>query len=263
MNKMSIITIVGVVLIFLGGIGGILLSVGQFRSSKNDKNEIIENTKNENDFLKTELNEIKKERADLMELLVERDKKIDAQTIEIISLNKRLIEKSEYIENYLSGGESYPVIELRKSDNDQGFYFWIMNNFDVPINNVDVQIFDYDLLKSFKGNSNSMQMSDYLKSIIYNEYYNVLPPKEYRSTPKIFSLKSARLYAKIHTTNRTVIQVLVIHQNITINVGFQVFDTDGNMLQEMFYEPCSSEVKRIMKKDFLEIYHGHEFKFSN
>lgn len=76
-------------MIFIGGIGAILLAIGQSISSQNDKTEIISTTKEENKQLKNELADIKKERDVLNKELAIRDKKIHEQTDTIIELQKQ------------------------------------------------------------------------------------------------------------------------------------------------------------------------------
>jgi hypothetical protein len=49
---MNGLTVAALGLIFLGGIGAILLVIGQAKSSQEDKLEIINTTKNENFYLK-------------------------------------------------------------------------------------------------------------------------------------------------------------------------------------------------------------------
>ena len=52
MTKMNVLTITALVLIFLGGVGAILLTIGQSISSSQDKKDIINTTKEENINLK-------------------------------------------------------------------------------------------------------------------------------------------------------------------------------------------------------------------
>ena len=70
MTKMNTMTLIALCLIFLGGIGAILLTIGQSISSSKDKSEIIKSVKIENDALKNDIKEIKDERVKLgLELL--------------------------------------------------------------------------------------------------------------------------------------------------------------------------------------------------
>lgn len=94
MNKMNTITIAALILIFLGGVGAILLTIGQSISSGKDKDDIINTTKDENTELK--------------KLLKERDSNISKQNGEILELSKQLRQKSEQIIK-LSNDISNPI----------------------------------------------------------------------------------------------------------------------------------------------------------
>lgn len=117
---MNTLTIIALILILLGGIGAILLAVGQSKSSQADKSEIINTTQNENKDLKARLVEIKDERDKLSITLEARDKKSQEQNQNIESLSNKLVEKSEYIEKYVSGGNNYPYIEMNRVQSDNG-----------------------------------------------------------------------------------------------------------------------------------------------
>jgi hypothetical protein len=83
MFKMNTITIIALVLIFSGGIGAILLTIGQTVSSAKNKNEIINITKEENIKLKIDLAEIKEERNELSKALTKRDSAIEEKNDKI------------------------------------------------------------------------------------------------------------------------------------------------------------------------------------
>ena len=112
MTKMNTLTIIALILIFLGGIRAILLTIGQSISSSQDKSDIINTTKNENINLKKDIAELKKERNELSEALAKRDAALQEKNDTIIELNNKLSKKSEYIQNYLTGGSGYQVIEI-------------------------------------------------------------------------------------------------------------------------------------------------------
>ena len=120
MNKMNTLTIIGIFLVFLGGIGGIILALGQAHSAQNDKKEIISTTKSENKDLKSRIVELKEERIKLSTMLEERDKRISEQNLKIESLNNQLIEKSDYIQKYISGGNSFPSIDVNGIPDETG-----------------------------------------------------------------------------------------------------------------------------------------------
>lgn len=62
--KMNIISIIALVMIFLGGIGAILLTIGQSIDSAKTKQDLIDVKKGENIELKKQLVDIQRERND-------------------------------------------------------------------------------------------------------------------------------------------------------------------------------------------------------
>ena len=76
---MSTTILIALILIGLGGIGGILLVIGQANSSSIDKADIINTTKNKNNELKEQIVELKNERKKLNKNLKARDNRIQKQ----------------------------------------------------------------------------------------------------------------------------------------------------------------------------------------
>ncbi|NLN25621.1 MAG: hypothetical protein GX163_08225, partial [Bacteroidetes bacterium] len=143
---MNTLTIIALILIFFGGIGAILLTIGQSISSSQDKSDIINTTKDENTNLKKDIEELKKERSQLSEALSQRDEVLQQRNDSIIELNNRLSEKSEYIQNYLTGSNGYPVVDVvnfaTPNLNELFGMFKVRLVSKFPIYNLDVSIFD-------------------------------------------------------------------------------------------------------------------------
>jgi hypothetical protein len=112
MKKMNFIIILALILIALGSVGAILLTIGQIISSSKDKTDIINTTKEQNKMLTDELRDIKQEGNKLADTLGARDERIRIQNEKIQSLNNRLAEKQDFIQDYLTGGKSYPLIDF-------------------------------------------------------------------------------------------------------------------------------------------------------
>lgn len=101
--KMTILSIIALALIFLGGIGGILLAVSQSLEASKTKQDIIRTTQEENLKLKDQLLELRRERDSLKLDLEQRDERIQQQTSmlqaksdQIIGLQQESIEQNEY-----------------------------------------------------------------------------------------------------------------------------------------------------------------------
>ncbi len=259
---MNILSIVGLLFMFLGGIGAIIYALGQFQSSRADKLEIINTTKSENIDLKKQIAELKKEREKLSGILEERDNKIQEQHNNIVSLNNKLIEKSEYIEKYMSGGEGYPYVEIKKvmgNNSDDVFLFSVENVFDLPLYNVQIQAFDYEKILSATyriSNEDKMaiKIDDYLNARIFEYNTNEIPPGEFRMSPEQHFYKSGKFFIDIHSRNNRVIQkiVLVQHEKNSF-AGYVVIDSKGKILKEHIYNNPPEEIQKDIKIKFTSI----------
>lgn len=273
MSKMNTLTIVGLILIFLGGIGGIILAIGQSQSSQADKSEIIETTKNENKDLKNQITELKSERKKLSNTLEARDKRIQEQNQNIESLSNKLVEKSEYIQEFISGENRYPYVEIKKVKGDNGkgdvFLFSIENPFKFPIYNIQIQAFDYEKIASSKyqidnEKRGAIKMTDYLNARIFEYKTDEIPSGEYRMSPEQYSQKSGSFFINIHSRSKRVIQkiVLVKHGNISY-AGYIIIDSSGKVLKEHFYNNPPNEIQLEIKAEFKKIPNDLDLFFTN
>lgn len=257
---MNTITLIALILIGLGGLGGILLVIGQARSSFEDKTEIISTTKNENKELKQQITELKDERVKLNENLEERDKKIQEQNSKIENLSSKLVEKSEYIEKYVSGGESYPRIEIGElinaNDGNSKLSFSLRNSFELPIYNIVIQAYDYDELQSktfLIGDKKSIKLTDYDNSRIIDFQRDLLTPLSSVTGLGTFTLKTYRLYIKIHTRNKTLIQkIAIINYEDHYYSGFTIYDLSSKKVIEENFNNNSPTKAQIELKEKLE-----------
>lgn len=252
---MNTLTIIALSLIFLSGIGAILLTIGQSISSSQDKSDIINNTKEENKDLKKELSEIKSERKKLAEELNKR--------------NDELQEKSDYIEKYLTGGEGFPFIQIENfSTQDYNiatgmFNLEIISEF--PMYNIRLNIYDYDLLESALsqnkiGSKSLITLQEFEKCRILKRQIEELTPPQTTYLYKKISLKECRYYIQIHARNNTFFEkvVSVIH-NKNLSYAYQLYTRDGKLLKEEYGENISSETKSLLLKKLNTISLSHNF----
>lgn len=238
---MNVISIIALILIFLGGIGGILLAIGQTKSSAKDKSDIVSILKSENTDLKANLDKIRSENDTLKINLEKRDKEIKDQNTTIISLHQKLNEKSDYIKNFMTGGSGYPFLDIRVFPKelglDQHFLFQIDNRFDYPLCNIEIDIFDYDAIKNKsyvkQGFQNPfIKLADYDKALILKLINHEIPPHEHRDDRTQFQLKEGCYLANIHARNFTVTEkIAIVKQGDNYYFGFQIFNSKGDILQ--------------------------------
>ena len=253
---MSTITIVALGLVFLGGIGAILLAIGQANSASKDKTEIIDITKKENAKLKTDIAELKSERNELSAELSNRDSILQRKNDIIIELNQKLSAKSEYIKNYLTGGIGYPVLYLTriKADKNDGLtgMFNLKSSSKFPIYNLIVRVFDYDLMhNSFKkvqfSDNPVISISDYDKAKILVYKLDELSPTQILFFNEKIELKEARYFIQLQARNNTFIEkIAIIFYKSSFYLGFQVYTIDGELLKQDLGDDISAEVKAIM-----------------
>ena len=249
---MSLILKIAIVLIACGGLGAILLAIGQWKSSTDDKNEIIKTLKGENSLLKDDLQEIRKERDILNDTLKKRDRNIQEQSKTIIALNQKLAEKSDYIQNYLTGGKSYPFFTMRrfpaKENETRLFLFRLENEFDFPIYDIAAGVFDYDKIKSnsyFIDNIEYpfIKFGDYKAARILELNSQMIPPNEYRTIDKKLPFREGKYYIQIHARNLTIIEkIQVLKIDDDFHIGIQVYK-EGKLLREIVDENISTEIR--------------------
>jgi hypothetical protein len=265
MNKMNILTLIGISLIFIGGIGGVILAIGQARSSQDDKQEIISTTKSENHELRLQITELKEERVKLNSLLESRDIKINEQNLKIESLSNKLLEKSDYIEKYISGGNSFPYIDVNGipdvGGGDAAITFSLVNSFDMPIYDITVEAWDYDKVLSkafFSGTNNGksiIKRDELANSKLFFCEKVLLPPNTVDIHPGTFTLKTYNIYIAIHTRNKTLIQkVVMIEHEGKFYSGYIILNyPDWKILKEHIYNSSSIIIQKEIKEKLNNI----------
>ena len=103
-------TIFALALIFIGNVGGILIVVVQSINSAKDKDQIIQTTNSNNQYLKEQLETITKEREVLKSDLTIRDADNREKSEEIIQLNRELLNQSEKLNKFLGASDAYSIL---------------------------------------------------------------------------------------------------------------------------------------------------------
>ncbi len=253
MTKMNTWTILALIFIFLGGIGAILLTIGQYKSSSRDKNDIINITKSENKGLKKDIAELKNEREVLRKELIRRDSLLQKRNDTIVELSNKLSEKSEYIQKYLTGGNGYPFIDIRNfvtnSSNKFSGMFCVGLFSKFPIYNLMINIIDYDEIeKSISKIPYSagpvIKMAEYNKAKVLQFQIDELSPTQFRIFGKKFNLTEARYYVQIQARNKTFIEKIAsIRFGENLYFGYQLFSTNGKLIKQRLVEQAGKTVK--------------------
>lgn len=257
---MSLLSIIALTLIFIGGIGAILLSISQSFEAAKDKQEMINLTKTENRELKSQLSDLKKERDNLKSDLEKRDQRIQDQTAAIIELNNKLVEKTDYISDHLTGGEGYPFIvtnslKSRNPSDDETTTFTIINETDLPLYDVTAIVHDWNYLQSKLDNEHHnpplLRQEDLAKSILYRFDENQIAEQSNIISKMKFDFRDALLYIKLKSRSSFVYQKMAfVVENGLVYQGFVIYDRKGNILKEWMTPKISETAKAAISRKF-------------
>lgn len=261
---MSTLSISALVLIFLGGVGAILLTIAQSVESAKDKQEMIDLTKNENRVLKDQLNELQRERDSLKNDLEKRDERIQTQTSEIIGLNQRLVEKSDYISDHITGGKGYPFIfcsSIKAKDprNDEKITFTITNENHLPLYDVVAVVYDWNYIESKTVSSANpniplLSQDDLAKSVLYRFDEAQITANSSSISKQKFDLRDGLLYIQLKSRSSFVFEKIASAlEGNKIYQGFIVYDENGQTLKEWMSPNITESAKAAIIVKFNKI----------
>jgi hypothetical protein len=208
--------------IFLGGVAAIVLSIKQAQGAEKDKKEII----------------------------VEQGKKI-------LELESTLKEKIKFIESYISGGDAYPqleIIAIPRINSKNQMSFQLTNNFELPIYDTKVEVYNFDKLKpkiiKVAGKDNSIRQSDYSISLLFRDAVATMTPRSIKGGVFITDVNEGNFYVKLFTRNKVLVQKITIYYfNNTFYVGMVIFE-DGNAkkFDRIYSLESTPQIKKILDK---------------
>ncbi len=262
---MSTLSIIALTLIFLGGVGAILLAISQNFSSAKDKQDILNLTKAKNDELQTHLVEIKSERDSLKNDLKHRDEKIQKQSDTIIQLNHQIVEKSNYIKDYLTGGDGYPFITTKgiktidRTKTEQTT-FTLFNESKLPLYDIVAIIFDWNYVESKlqktgkDDNSLRLSQNDFAQSMIYRFDETQMAPNTEILSKEKFDLHNGLLYVQLKSRSFFVFEkIAFVTENGIIYQGFVIYDNDNKILKEWIAPGTPKTAKEAILKKYNQI----------
>lgn len=218
----SILTVIAYILISLGCVGGILLSVMQARGATDDRNLIIR----KNDSTITDLRN-----------------KLEAQ--------------NEFIKSYISGGDAYPqldIITVSKVNSTYQMSFQLANNFELPIYDTKVEVYNFDKLKSkiikVTGTNASIGQSDYTTSLLFRDAISTMTPHSIKGGIFITDVREGNFYAKLFTRNKMLVQKITIYNFKGIfYVGMDISqDGSPKKFDRIYSLESTPEIKKILDK---------------
>lgn len=257
MKKMDKLTIFALSLIFIGNIGGILIVIFQSNNSSRDKDEIIKTTNENNNNLKEQLVEIKKERENLKSDLSARDLENKNKSEEIIHLNTELLKKSEELNKFLGASDAFPILVVSPISVNNGslnFNFIIGNEFDYPIYDIGINVFDFQYIieNSVKNNEGKFLISknDFEKSMFLHNEEQLIPANSRSIIPKNLLIEEGILYAKLKSRRGFIFEkIAFVKIGNEMAHGFMIYDQENNVLKT-WYSDSSKEVKQKINEKF-------------
>jgi hypothetical protein len=270
MRTMDKWTIIALTLIFIGNIGGILIVIVQARNSAKDKDQIIKTTNDNNDYLKGQLEVITGEREALKADLTARDIENQKKSEEIIQLNKELLKKSEELNKFLGASDSYPILLVSSMKSDKGtpgFTFTIQNEFEYPIYDIEVNVFDFQFILDNSKHINgqfTISKENFTKSIIFQHDQTQIAPKSNVITSKVHHLPDVILYVKLKCRGSFVFEkIAFVTIGNTILHGFMVYDDKGTILKSWYGNNPTADTKKTLDDKFNLIPKSITMNFTN
>lgn len=208
-----------------------------------------------------------------MQCDIQVDRKIQDDTKNIIDLNNKLSEKSEYIEHYLTGGDGFVIVDMRmlaKSVLDTSEWklnFYFQNDFEFLIYNIHIKVWDFDMVEAAtetnKDDKRKFIIADNYNNaiILFKELSELAPKQPYQISNLLYLLRECRYYIVIHCRNKVVVEkfadIKVGNQHFH---GFEIVDVnDGKILKEVIEGTTPPEIKIKLKERLKTIPHNLKY----
>ena len=220
-------TLIALTLIFIGNIGGILIVIVQSRNSAKDKDQIIQTTNSNNEYLKGQLEIITKEREILKADLETRDIENKQKSEEIIQLNRELLKKSEELNKFLGASDAYPILlvsSMNSKTGASGFTFKIENEFEYPIYDIEINVFNFQSIidnSTRQGDKYVISKDNFTRCLIFQKDNNQITARSNVITSEFFQIADGILYAKLKCRGRFVFEKFVLVPIEEWNIPFE------------------------------------------
>lgn len=255
-----------------GGVGAVLLAISQSLNSAQDKSELVKLTTEKNAELKQQLLDLQIERTQLKDELEDRDKRIHVQQDKILNLSSQLVEKSDYITNFLTGGKGFPIITpsiIRTSNGSGKVTFTLANENELPLYDVVAVVFDWNYIEpriehSTNGSPPKLKQQDLIKSTMYRfdesqmfEKSNIISKDQFDLSDGLLWITLKCRSAVVHEKMAFVIEGGVVYQ------AFMVYNEKGEILKEWMPDGIPSTAREAIKKKFGRIPTNVSFTLTN
>lgn len=233
----------------------------QIRGSEKDKRDIITT-------LQSDLKVIRSERDELSRQLEARDTLLDIRDKKIVDLQMRLDEKTQYIQDYLTGGNNLPLLILEgvqsEDGNQTGERMTLLNDSDFPLSQFNANVYNYNILQQHIINRPNRDPA--IKRSLWDSAQvtffssaDIPPNAKYGSNHDItLPWGEKRYYVIMGTRSQRFTQKMVAMKiGVDGNFwGYQVFDVKGTLLKERIdglRSMPSGQEKEIVRKELAKI----------
>jgi hypothetical protein len=209
----------------------------------------------------------------------ERQVSLDSANAEIIRIQKKLNEKTEYISNYLTGGDGFPYISFTdlKSENALNIAFILYNDGEFPLYEVNVIMYDYDILKKkeieTKGMGGEFEKHPEYKLIKIDDYKSAtvfqikeeLPAKSHRIIDAKFPLKESKYSVIINSRNGTITERIAFLEDEPKKFIYiiEVYNSQDKLLKRIEGEFINNANRERIEKAIKEIPKSLKYAFIN
>ena len=209
----------------------------------------------------------------------ERQVSLDSANAEIISIQKKLNDKTEYISNYLTGGEGFPYIAFTdlKSENSINIAFILYNDGEFPLYEVNAIIYDYDILRQkeieTKGLGGEFEKHPEHKLIKIDDYKSAtvlqakdeLPAKSMRYIDAKLPLKESKYCVIISSRNGTITERIAILKDVAKKFIFiiEVYNSQDKLLKKIEGEFVNNDNRERIEKAINDIPKSLKYAFIN
>lgn len=214
--------------------------------------------------------------AKIVELLTQVNKKNE----DIIGIQEKLNNKSEYISNYITGGEGFPYISFTdlKSKNSINIMFILYNDGEFPLYEVEATIYDYAILKQKEIENKGLggefekhpehkliKVDDYKSATVLKTNNNQVAAKKHVYIDAKFPLKESKYCVIINTRNGTISERIAILKDEAAKFIFiiEVYNSQDKLLKRIEGEFVNNNNRAIIEKAINEIPKSLKYAFIN
>ena len=205
---------------------------------------------------------------------------VNEKNREIIEVQQKLNSKSEYISNYITGGEGFPYVsftDLISENSTAELAFIIYNDGEFPMYDIDGTMYNYDILRQkevdTKGMGGEFEKHPDYKMIKYDDYKSAnilsvklsLPPKSMRYIDHKFPLQESNYCFIINSRNGLITERIAFVKDTDKKFLFiiEIFDAEEKLLKRIVGKYVNEKNKDKIENAINKIPKSLKYVFMN